>query len=148
MLAASRGLPPCFPRGGWRPSDRRLLHRAIVFPRLIHTARRVRSGTIVLRLARPLQTAVRCTHCDAATASHHERNLVSFRPATSMRREVRRREFIAILGAAAAYPIAAAAQEPGRTYRLAFLVPVDRQSPGIVAFLDELRVNGFVEGQN
>ena len=61
---------------------------------------------------------------------------------------MRRREFIAILGTAVAYPIVARAQDLGRTYRLAFLVPVARHSPGVVAFLDELRINGFVEGQN
>jgi putative ABC transport system substrate-binding protein len=33
-------------------------------------------------------------------------------------------------------------------YRLAFLVPIARSSSGVVTFLDELRVNGFVEGQN
>jgi putative ABC transport system substrate-binding protein len=33
-------------------------------------------------------------------------------------------------------------------YRLAFSVPVARSPSGVVAFLDELRINGFVEGQN
>jgi putative ABC transport system substrate-binding protein len=60
-----------------------------------------------------------------------------------------RREFIALLGGAAfAYALPAGAQEFGRTYRLAFLVPVARSSPGVVAFLEELRLNGFLEGQN
>jgi ABC-type uncharacterized transport system substrate-binding protein len=61
----------------------------------------------------------------------------------------KRREFISLLsGAAAAWPLAARAQQPGRTYRLGFLLPVAREAPAIIAFLDELRVHGFVEGQN
>ena len=58
-----------------------------------------------------------------------------------------KREFIALLGSAAAWPLAARAQEPGRVYRVAVVVPVGRDEPAIVAFLDELRVQGFVEGQ-
>ena len=62
---------------------------------------------------------------------------------------MRRREFIAALGgAAAAWPLVGRAQEPGRIYRLGFFVPAGRQSPVIVAFFDELRRNGFIEGQN
>ncbi|MGB2598221.1 MAG: ABC transporter substrate-binding protein [Pseudolabrys sp.] len=41
-----------------------------------------------------------------------------------------------------------ARQEPGRTYRLAFLLPVARSEPAMVAFFDEMRLHGFVEGQN
>jgi putative tryptophan/tyrosine transport system substrate-binding protein len=61
---------------------------------------------------------------------------------------LRRREFIAVLGAAAAWPLAARAQEADRTYRLGFLTQVGRNTPGIVAFFDELRAHGFVEGGN
>jgi hypothetical protein len=42
----------------------------------------------------------------------------------------------------------ARAQEPGRTYRLGFLFPVGREAPPVVAFFDELRLSGFIEGQN
>jgi putative tryptophan/tyrosine transport system substrate-binding protein len=60
-----------------------------------------------------------------------------------------RRAFISALGgAAAAWPLAARAQEPGRTYRLGFLLPTARQTPQVEAFFDELRLNGFVEGRN
>jgi putative tryptophan/tyrosine transport system substrate-binding protein len=61
---------------------------------------------------------------------------------------VKRREFISLLGGAAAWPIAARAQEDGRTYRLGFLLPSARQTPAVEAFFDELRLNGFVEGKN
>jgi putative ABC transport system substrate-binding protein len=62
---------------------------------------------------------------------------------------MKRREFIGLIGGAtAAWPLAARAQEAARTYHLAFLIPVARSAPGIVAFLDELRLHGFVEGQN
>jgi putative ABC transport system substrate-binding protein len=62
---------------------------------------------------------------------------------------LKRREFITLLGGSAvSWPIAARAQQPGRTYRLGFFLPVARDSPAMVAFFDELRVHGFVEGQN
>src|ERR1700756_3660197 len=62
---------------------------------------------------------------------------------------MRRRQFITLLGgAAAAWPLAARPQQPGRTYRLGFFLPVARDAPAIIAFFDELRVHGFVEGQN
>jgi hypothetical protein len=59
-----------------------------------------------------------------------------------------RRQFIALLGGAAAWPLAARAQQADRTYRLGFLTQVGRNTPGIVAFFDELRAHGFVEGGN
>ena len=65
---------------------------------------------------------------------------------------MRRREFIALIGSAAALPLfqvpVARAQEPGRIYRLGILTGAARQAPRVVAFLDELKVLGFVEGQN
>jgi putative tryptophan/tyrosine transport system substrate-binding protein len=65
---------------------------------------------------------------------------------------MKRREFITLLGgAAAAWPLAvraAHAQEPGRTYRLGFLIPSPRDTPAAAAQFDELRLSGFIEGQN
>ena len=49
---------------------------------------------------------------------------------------------------ASAAPVPAIAQQSGRTYRLAFLIPVARRAPAVAAFLDELRANGFVAGEN
>jgi putative ABC transport system substrate-binding protein len=42
----------------------------------------------------------------------------------------------------------ARAQAPGRTYRLGALFPSRSDAPQHVAFFDELRRNGFIEGQN
>jgi len=61
---------------------------------------------------------------------------------------MRRREFVSLIGGAAAWPLAARAQEPGRTYRLGFVIPSPRQAPHTIAFFDELQRNGFSEGQN
>ena len=65
---------------------------------------------------------------------------------------MRRREFIAFIGSAAALTLfrvpAARAQEPGRIYRLGVLTGAARQAPRMVAFFDELKGLGFVEGQN
>jgi hypothetical protein len=57
---------------------------------------------------------------------------------------MRRREFIALMGASVTWPFAAMAQEPGRTYRLGCL----RAGPRYKPFFDELRRRGFIEGQN
>jgi len=61
---------------------------------------------------------------------------------------MRRREFIALVGASITWPFAALAQEPGRTYRIGCLQPVPRDVPGLRAFFDGLRSFGFIEGQN
>jgi putative tryptophan/tyrosine transport system substrate-binding protein len=65
---------------------------------------------------------------------------------------MRRREFIALLGASVAWPLAALAQEPGRTYRLGVVTTysLDDQAQGgsMIALFDELRRRGFIEGKN
>jgi putative ABC transport system substrate-binding protein len=62
---------------------------------------------------------------------------------------LRRREFINIVGAATlTWSLGARAQEPGRVYRLALVLPVGRDEPASLAFIDELRLQGFVEGKN
>jgi putative tryptophan/tyrosine transport system substrate-binding protein len=65
---------------------------------------------------------------------------------------MRRREFITLIGSAAAVSLllvpVVRAQEPGRIYRLSTIVGAARQAPRIVAFFDELKGLGFVEGHN
>ena len=63
---------------------------------------------------------------------------------------MRRREFIALMGASVTWPFAAMAQQAGRTYRLGFLLatPRDDTSPVGMAFWGGLRRGGFIEGQN
>ena len=62
---------------------------------------------------------------------------------------MKRREFIALLGGAALFAsFPARAQQPGRTYRIGFLIPLGQDAPAVAAFFDELRHNGFIEGQN
>ena len=65
---------------------------------------------------------------------------------------MRRRDFVnVIVGTAAAWPLAARAQQAGQVWRVGFLGP-SRKSPSPAAnyqaFLSELRELGFSEGQN
>jgi putative tryptophan/tyrosine transport system substrate-binding protein len=64
-----------------------------------------------------------------------------------------RRKFITLLGGAAAWPLAARAQQAGRVVKIGFLGPaIDSPSsmfvPVYQAFLAQLRTLGFIEGQN
>src|SRR6266536_5435716 len=62
---------------------------------------------------------------------------------------MRRRDFISLFGGATlTWPLLARAQEPGRIYRLAIVTTAGRDEPPTLAFLDELRFQGFVEGKN
>ena len=62
---------------------------------------------------------------------------------------MKRREFISLLGgAAAAWPLAASAQEPGGPIASVACNRNPRNGPHFVAFFDELRQFGFMEGQN
>jgi putative ABC transport system substrate-binding protein len=62
---------------------------------------------------------------------------------------MRRRDFITLISSAAvARPLAALAQEAGRTYRLGGLSGSPRNTPFVIAMADELRRLGYIEGQN
>jgi putative tryptophan/tyrosine transport system substrate-binding protein len=60
-----------------------------------------------------------------------------------------RRHLMALLGGAIlAWPLELGAQQPRRTYRLGFLTANPRSSPQYDALYEELRRQGFIEGQN
>jgi len=62
---------------------------------------------------------------------------------------MRRRDFMALIGgAAAAWPLAGRAQEPGRTYRLGDLHLSPRNALYNVALFDAVKPDGFIDGKN
>ena len=60
---------------------------------------------------------------------------------------IKRREFIALFGGAATWPLAARAQQP-KVWRIGFLAPEPPTPAMLSAFRDGLRERGYVEGQN
>jgi putative tryptophan/tyrosine transport system substrate-binding protein len=60
---------------------------------------------------------------------------------------IERRQFIAGLGSAAAWPVVAQAQRPNRVSRIGILALVV-DTPSLVAFYQGLRDLGYIEGQN
>jgi putative ABC transport system substrate-binding protein len=65
---------------------------------------------------------------------------------------MRRREFVTLIGSAAVAQLVrlsvARTQDAGRTYRFSIIFGGSREAPRIMAFFDELKLFGFVEGQN
>jgi putative tryptophan/tyrosine transport system substrate-binding protein len=61
---------------------------------------------------------------------------------------VRRREFIAVVGAAAAWPLAARAQQPGKLPHIGVLVSASSPHPFADAFWRGLHALGYSEGKN
>ena len=63
---------------------------------------------------------------------------------------MRRRDFITLLSSAAAWPLAARAQQPGRVWRIGVLETVSQalNTTNMDAFQQGLRALGYVEGQN
>src|SRR5262245_33839099 len=66
---------------------------------------------------------------------------------------MRRRDFITLLGgAAAAWPLAASAQQPERIRRIGVLMAYAKDNPEvqarIAAFIDELQRLGWIDGRN
>jgi putative ABC transport system substrate-binding protein len=66
--------------------------------------------------------------------------------------QLKRREFIALLGGAIAWPFAARAQQPERTRRVGVLMNTTAEDPeqqsSIAAFLQVLQQLGWTEGRN
>jgi putative ABC transport system substrate-binding protein len=60
---------------------------------------------------------------------------------------VKRRDFITLVGGAAAWPLAARAQQP-KVWRIGVLAPVPPMPAMLSAFRDGMRERGYVEGQN
>ena len=65
---------------------------------------------------------------------------------------LRRREFVAALGSAAAWPLAARAQQGDRVRRVGLLMPVDENDPVakpyVSAFTQALADLGWIESRN
>ena len=61
---------------------------------------------------------------------------------------IRRREFIVTLGGAAAWPLAARAQQPSKVPRVGILSPATSEAAAMLtAFREEIRNLGYIEGQ-
>jgi ABC-type uncharacterized transport system substrate-binding protein len=61
---------------------------------------------------------------------------------------MRRRDFIAVLGSAASWPLAARAEEQPKTLRVGIVSGQTRTAPHWVAFAQRLRERGYREGEN
>src|SRR5262245_55166556 len=61
---------------------------------------------------------------------------------------MRRREFITLVGGAAAWPLVARAQQPGKLPTVGFLGAASAWSQWVAAFLQRLRELGWIEGRN
>ena len=72
-------------------------------------------------------------------------------PESHMASYIARRKFLAVLGGASAWPLAARGQAVGKVPRIGYLSP-GSASPGPLAYHDEfqrgLRELGYVEGRN
>jgi putative ABC transport system substrate-binding protein len=61
--------------------------------------------------------------------------------------QLKRREFITLVSGAAAWPLAARAQQIGKIARIGFLRYASPHQKQFDGFRDGLRANGYVEGQ-
>src|SRR6516165_6571462 len=61
---------------------------------------------------------------------------------------MRRREFITLLGGAAAWPLVARAQQPGKIARIGFMRGAGPNEKEFNAFRSGLHAHGYIEGQN
>jgi len=58
-----------------------------------------------------------------------------------------RREFMTLVGAAMAWPVAASAQDSARVYRIYWLSTQSQPDPFLDGFREGLRARGYVEGK-
>jgi putative tryptophan/tyrosine transport system substrate-binding protein len=65
-----------------------------------------------------------------------------------MSANMKRREFIALLGGAVAWPLAVRAQQPSKTYRIGWLQPGPIPDPWVRGFRQGLQEFNYVEGKN
>jgi len=61
---------------------------------------------------------------------------------------MKRREFLTLISAAAAWPLAANAQQKGKLPLIGVLNPGSTDTPGAVGFYEGLRKLGYTEGSN
>jgi putative tryptophan/tyrosine transport system substrate-binding protein len=62
---------------------------------------------------------------------------------------MQRRDFFTVFGGMVAmWPLGVRAQKQSRPARLGILIPSAREMPAVIAFFDELRLAGFIEGEN
>ena len=61
---------------------------------------------------------------------------------------MKRRDFIALVGAALAYPATALARDSTRVYRIFWLSTESQPDPFLDGFREGLRTRGYVEGKN
>jgi putative ABC transport system substrate-binding protein len=62
--------------------------------------------------------------------------------------DLRRREFITLLGGAAAWPLAARAQQPSKMLRVGYSGMLSREAPHYAAFVKRMAELGYQEGRN
>jgi putative ABC transport system substrate-binding protein len=61
---------------------------------------------------------------------------------------IRRRDFVTLLGGAAAWPLTARAQQSGCVRRIGVLMPSDENDPRVSAFTQALADLGWTDGRN
>src|SRR3954471_11854720 len=61
---------------------------------------------------------------------------------------MRRRDFIACVGGAIAWPVATFAQQPAKVYRILWVSTQSLPDPFLEGFREGLRARGYVEGKN
>jgi putative ABC transport system substrate-binding protein len=62
--------------------------------------------------------------------------------------QIRRRDFMTLVGGALAWPLAAHAQAPAKLYRIFWVSTGTRPDPLLEGFREGLRARGYVEGKN